>query len=315
MLRGVMPTSDARSVTVMPVHHPARHPSGMLRTPVRCLRQCADRTRVPWLPYPGPMPALPPDLVERARAFARGPGEVSPARDAATVVLLRDRPAGPEVYLLRRAPSMAFAAGMHVFPGGSVDPQGRGAGDRLGRSTAAALGAGCSAATRSWRAPWCARRSGRPSRSRGSCSPAARPTTSWPTRRTASWEDDRLALLDRSLSLAEMLSRRGLVLRSDLLRVWGHWITPEFEPRRFDTRFFVAAVPDGQRTRDVGGEADQVVWLAVSEAVRRHDSGELAMLPADRGDPPRAHGVRRGAGRAGGGPRRRTAHAPRRGRG
>ena len=44
-------------------------------------------------------------------------------------------------------------------------------------------------------------------------------------------EADRLALLDRSVSMAELLARRGLVLRSDLLRPWAHWITPEFEPK------------------------------------------------------------------------------------
>ena len=92
-------------------------------------------------------------------------------------------------------------------------------------------------------------------------------------------ESDRLALLDRSASMAEVLDRRGLVLRSDLLRPWAHWITPEFEPRRFDTRFFVAAVPPGQLARDVSGEADSTVWLPVVDAVAAHEAGELAMLP------------------------------------
>jgi len=79
--------------------------------------------------------------------------------------------------------------------------------------------------------------------------------------------------------LAELLERRGLVLRSDLLRPWAHWITPEFEPRRFDTRFFVAAVPFGQRARDVSGEADQAVWMPVSGAVRGYEAGTMPMLP------------------------------------
>jgi hypothetical protein len=69
------------------------------------------------------------------------------------------------------------------------------------------------------------------------------------------------------------------VLRSDLLRPWAHWITPEFEPRRFDTRFFVAAVPDGQRARDVSGEADRAVWLPVADAVEEFDQGRLPMMP------------------------------------
>jgi hypothetical protein len=95
----------------------------------------------------------------------------------------------------------------------------------------------------------------------------------------AAWEADRQALLDRTVSLAELLERRELVLRSDLLRAWAHWITPEFEPRRFDTRFFVAAVPDGQRARDVSGEADQAVWMSVASAVGGFESGVLPMLP------------------------------------
>ena len=93
------------------------------------------------------------------------------------------------------------------------------------------------------------------------------------------WEADRLALLDRSLSLVELLRRRGLVLRADLLRAWSHWITPAVEPKRFDTRFFVAAMPAGQRTRDVGGEADRVAWLRASEALAANARGELSMLP------------------------------------
>jgi hypothetical protein len=75
------------------------------------------------------------------------------------------------------------------------------------------------------------------------------------------WEADRLALESRELSFADLLQRRGLVLRTDLLAAWTHWITPEFEPRRFDTRFFVAALPPGQRTRDIFGEADRVAWM------------------------------------------------------
>src|SRR5262249_56575259 len=72
------------------------------------------------------------------------------------------------------------------------------------------------------------------------------------------WEADRQALLDRSLSLAEMLGRRDLIVRSDLLRPWSPWITPAVQPRRFDARFFAAALPEGQRTRDVGGGAAAV---------------------------------------------------------
>src|SRR5207248_9721341 len=95
----------------------------------------------------------------------------------------------------------------------------------------------------------------------------------------ADWERDRQALLVRSVSFAEFLESRDLSIRSDLLGAWAHWITPEVETRRYDTRFFVAEVPAGQRTRDVGGEADVAAWIHVSDALDRHQAGEFVMLP------------------------------------
>jgi 8-oxo-dGTP pyrophosphatase MutT (NUDIX family) len=194
------------------------------------------------------------------------------------VVLLRDAPGGVEVYLLRRAGTMAFAAGMHVFPGGSVDPRD---GEPAG----------------SWAGPppsdWARWLGCDESLARALVRAAVRETFEESGVLLAGPEDgsvvgdttgedferDRLALLDRSVSMTEVLDRRGLVLRSELLRPWAHWITPEFEPRRFDTRFFVAAVPPGQRPRDVSGEADATTWLPVTDAVAAHEAGRLAMLP------------------------------------
>ena len=66
---------------------------------------------------------LPPQLVEDAQAYADGSREPAEPRNAATVVLMRRGREGPEVYLLRRQTSMAFAGGMCVFPGGGVDPR------------------------------------------------------------------------------------------------------------------------------------------------------------------------------------------------
>ena len=69
------------------------------------------------------------------------------------------------------------------------------------------------------------------------------------------WEEQRQALLSRDLSLTELLAGRGLVLRSDLLRPFAHWITPPMESRRYDTKFFAAALPAGQEARDVSGKS------------------------------------------------------------
>jgi len=76
--------------------------------------------------------------------------------------------------------------------------------------------------------------------------------------------------------MSELLDRRGLRLRDDLLLPWARWITPEFEPRRFDTWFFVAVLPPAQTARDVSGEADRTTWISPAAA------NGLTMLPPTR---------------------------------
>jgi 8-oxo-dGTP pyrophosphatase MutT (NUDIX family) len=218
-------------------------------------------------------------MVDTVKRLASGEVEPAAPRHAATVVLTRDSSAGPEVYLLRRKASLEFAAGAFVFPGGSVDP----------RDEDIADDAWVGPPPRHW------------ARLLTSDEPLARALVCAAVRETFEesgvllagvdadsvvadtsgddWEADRLALLDRSLSFAELLRRRDLVLRADLLRAWAHWLTPEVEPKRFDTRFFVAALPAGQRTRDVGGEADRVAWLRPDEALAGAERGEMMLMP------------------------------------
>ena len=232
-------------------------------------------------PYGRSLGRLPQEIVDHVRALASG--EITPAepRHASTVVLLRDSQGndGVEAYLLRRQKTMAFAAGMHVFPGGSVDPRDE------------------TLSTDAWTGPtpteWAGLLTADERLATALVCAAVRETfeesgvvLAGPTADEVvadttgdDWESDRQALLDRSLSFAELLARRGLLLRADLLRPWSHWITPEAEPRRYDTRFFVAALPPGQRTRDVGGEADRVIWMRCDDALDRFERRELGMLP------------------------------------
>jgi 8-oxo-dGTP pyrophosphatase MutT (NUDIX family) len=93
------------------------------------------------------------------------------------------------------------------------------------------------------------------------------------------WQADRAALLSREVSLSELLVRRGLVLRSDLLRARAHWITPEFERRRYDTRFFAAELPEGQVPDDATSEADHAAWVDPAELLRDYHRGDALMLP------------------------------------
>ena len=72
---------------------------------------------------PLPPVAMPPEAAAIAQEYADGLRTPVEPRDAATVVLTRSGPSGPEVYLLSRHRTMSFAAGMAVFPGGGVDPR------------------------------------------------------------------------------------------------------------------------------------------------------------------------------------------------
>jgi 8-oxo-dGTP pyrophosphatase MutT (NUDIX family) len=247
-------------------------------------------------------------IAEQARDVLEGRREPAVPRDAATVMLLRPasvgraaagragqgradqgradqgrEQAGPgsqsiEVYMLRRAASMAFGPGAYVFPGGSVDPRDTGGEVAWAGPGAAEWGTALSAPPDLARALVCAavRETFEES---GVLLAGPSPGQVVADTRGEDWEADRQALLDRSLSLADLLGRRRLVLRADLLKPWARWITPVTEARRYDTRFFAAALPVGQRTRDVGGEADRVAWVRPGEAIGAARRGEIRLMP------------------------------------
>ncbi|MFC4146498.1 NUDIX hydrolase [Micromonospora mangrovi] len=221
--------------------------------------------------------AAPPAMVEHARRFhAAGTTPATP-RVAATVLLLR--PAGDdfEVYVIRRVAAMAFG-GIYAFPGGGVDPSDSQAhldwagpapdtwGDRLGLAPDDARAVVCAAAREVFE--------------------EAGVLLAGPDAGTVvgdvsgdDWEAARQDLEGHRVGFADLLAGRRLTLRSDLLLPWSRWITPDFEPRRFDTYFFVALLPEGQRTRDVSGEADHTMWIRPADALARAEAGELRMLP------------------------------------
>ncbi|MFH7337494.1 NUDIX hydrolase [Streptomyces sp. KHY 26] len=220
----------------------------------------------------------PPEWPDRIRALADGTlTPVFPKR-AATVLLLKDTGAGPVVHMLRRRASMAFAGGAYAYPGGGVDPRDddtriRWAGpsraswaERLGVDESGAQAIVCAAVRETYEEA-------------GVLLAGPDPDTVVGDTTGDDWEADRAALVAREQSFAEFLHRRGLVLRSDLLGAWARWITPEFESRRYDTWFFAAALPEGQRTRNASTEADRTVWISPAEAAAGYDRGELLMMP------------------------------------
>ena len=72
--------------------------------------------------------------------------------------------------------------------------------------------------------------------------------------------------------------RRGLVVDDGAIVPFAHWVTPEVEDRRFDTRFFVTALPAGQDARHIGGEADRAAWWRPIDALSALDEGRMAMM-------------------------------------
>jgi 8-oxo-dGTP pyrophosphatase MutT (NUDIX family) len=236
--------------------------------------------RIPIPPVP-----LPAEVAAVALEYADGTRTPVEPRNAATVILVRDAPTAPgtrggvEAYLLRRHLSMEFASGMAVFPGGGVDPRDHAldaslwAGPSvaewaawLGVPEADALALVCAAVRETFEESGVLL-----------AGPSATEVVADTT--GEDWEADRVALEGRSLSLTDFLTRRGLVLRTDLLGVWTAWLTPEFEPKRYRTWFFAAQLPSGQRTRDVSSESSSVMWLGVADAVAQVEAGDLAMLP------------------------------------
>ena len=209
------------------------------------------------------------------------PDEV-PVRPAATIMLLADQP-DLHVLLLRRRAASAFVGGMTVFPGGGVDP----ADARMG---AASSCRGLSDDTASQRlgvaagglAYWIAairetfeeagvllavdEASGRD------------PDLADPARAA------RLAKLRREvdeerIGIVEAAGGEGLVLATDRIHYVARWITPKGPPRRYDTRFFVAALPAGQQALHDDREAVHSEWLRPAEAIQRYEAGERDMLP------------------------------------
>jgi 8-oxo-dGTP pyrophosphatase MutT (NUDIX family) len=202
-------------------------------------------------------------------------------------MLVRDTPDGSEaglaVFLMRRHSRMDFAAGVMVFPGGGVDDRDRNA-DLGGRGA--------------WAGPspeWWAQRFGiEPGLAEALVCAAARETFEESGVLFAGpagdpdgivgdasvYRDARHELATGTLSFADFLRRENLVLRSDLLRPWANWVTPEAErTRRYDTYFFVGALPEGQRADGENTESDRAGWTTPRAALDDFAAGRNFLLP------------------------------------
>lgn len=196
-------------------------------------------------------------------------------RLAATVMLV----CSPrEVFMLRRAATMAFVPEAVVFPGGGVDPADDGArcswigpdeevwARRMGTSADVARRVVTAAARELFEECGVLLAGDE----RGVCSlDASEPA----------WAEERRRLASHETSLADVLKRHGLALRADLLGLRSHWLTPEFEPRRYDTYFFAALAPEGQEPDSRTSEADRAGWVDPQAMFDRAAQGSVRLVP------------------------------------
>jgi len=177
---------------------------------------------------------------ERALLLATGSQEWVPPvpRPASTLVLIRDGEHGIETFLMRRPLTMRFAPGMSVYPGGALDDADFEAAITQGLDREYAVANAI---------------------------------------RASATEHEYRALLACAIretheeAGVEFATARDVVLAD-------HWVTPEYESRRFDVRFFIARIPEGQLATVANEEADHAEWIRPHDALARHSRDELPML-------------------------------------
>jgi len=210
-------------------------------------------------------------------------------RPAATLCLLREGQRGLEALLLKRSPRTGFIPGAFVFPGGTVDPE-----DALPDTLAYLRGgtpteAGRILATREGDGPpaeafWVTalretfEETGillRPlARAGGSTRPGEASTPADDTRSAALRE----SLLAGKMTFLDVLRELGADLDAGALTYIGHWVTPDCEPRRYDTSFFAARVGGEASVTLHETEMAEALWLTPSEALSRNREGSLPLV-------------------------------------
>lgn len=201
-------------------------------------------------------------------------------RPAATVVLVREAEPGIEVFLLRRHARSGFMANAYVFPGGRVDTADEAPAllrrlegpspdelfhlmrDSGSPQRAAAHVVACVRETFEEAGVLLARKAGAGASQDGDS------LNTWRARLNAG-----------ESSFADVAEALDLVLCGGSVAYFAHWVTPTAEPKRYDTRFFLAVSPEGQMGAHDGHETTESVWISPSRALSEHEAGELMLAP------------------------------------
>jgi 8-oxo-dGTP pyrophosphatase MutT (NUDIX family) len=206
---------------------------------------------------------------------------VANPRPAATVVVLRDGPAGPEVFLVRRHEDTAFMGGAHVFPGGRVDAADGDADDswcdgiqhavgQLGGLPAAEAVAYHVAAARELF-------------EEAGVLLARHPNGDFVSLAAADdherLKQDRARVHSAGTTLRAVIEREGLRLALDALVLFAHWVTPPIDSRQFDTRFFMTRVPPDQTPAHDDTETTHSLWARPADAIAQAARDEIVLPP------------------------------------
>lgn len=198
-------------------------------------------------------------------------------RDAATVVLLRAGGGTAEVFLVKRHGKSAFMGGAYVFPGGKLDATDGEVVDLVGEEVAAR----CRAALEPTPG-----RTLSTEEATGLFAAAARELFEeagvllvegvGDVSRYASW---RTKLQEGEATFVDFLRSEGLTPDLDRLVYWSHWITPSLEKRRYDTRFFLVELPEGQTPVHDRKETTEEAWMTAADALAAQARGEVFLPP------------------------------------
>jgi 8-oxo-dGTP pyrophosphatase MutT (NUDIX family) len=195
------------------------------------------------------------------------------ARPAATILLLRDRPAGLEVFMVVRHHAIDFAGGALVFPGGRVEeadfelaarPEDCPNPDGLDID---ALAFRVAAIRETFEE--CGVLLARPRGSNDLIDAAT-------LRRLE--DQHRAALNAGSIGFDAVLGSEGLLPAPDLLVHFAHWITPAQQPKRYDTHFFLAEAPEAHLAVHDGQEAVESIWIAPAQALADAATGKYRLV-------------------------------------
>lgn len=195
------------------------------------------------------------------------PGEPVPARLAATILLVRERPS-LEVLMVRRHHQIEFASGALVFPGGKIEPQ-----DSDPAWAAHALGGEALEPEQRALRIAALREAFEESGLLLARGPDGAP---WPGHpRTA---EARIEVASGGRPFLDVVRELGASLELGAIEAFARWITPEFMPKRFDTWFYLAGAPEDQLATCDGCETVDAEWVAPEEALRLGEAGERTLM-------------------------------------